>query len=53
MRYATQWPCIANSEELAKRGLQLRSPEQTYTDSLRWMLSQGYLTPEQVPKLEK
>jgi nucleoside-diphosphate-sugar epimerase len=53
MRYATQWPKIDNTEELARRGMVLRTIEQTFTDSLQWMLSAGYLKPEQVPKLNQ
>jgi dihydroflavonol-4-reductase len=51
MRYATLWPMIDNTEELARRGIVLRTTEETFTDSLRWMLSAGYLKPEQVPNL--
>ena len=53
MRYATQWPEIKNSSELEQRGMHLRATEQTFTDSLQWMLDAGYLKPEQVPRLIK
>ena len=52
MRYATLWPRIENTEELSGRGIVLRSTEETFSDSLQWMLSAGYLKPEQVPKLK-
>lgn len=53
MRYATLWPRIENTGELARRGIVLRSTEETFADSLQWMLSAGYLKPEQVPKLKQ
>lgn len=53
MRYATLWPKIDNSEELARRGIVLRATDETFADSLQWMLSAGYLKPEQVPGLNQ
>ena len=53
MRYATLWPNINNTAELAKRGLSLRSTEETFRDSLQWMLQAKYLKPEQVPTIAK
>ncbi len=53
MRYATLWPNIENTRELARRGIVLRTPEKTFADSLQWMLSAGYLNPDQVPKLKQ
>lgn len=53
MRYATLWPKIANSERLAERGINLRSPRETFEDSIRWMLEAGHLQPEQVPTLSR
>ena len=53
MRYATLWPNIENSAALQQRGITLRSTRQTFADSLQWMLSAGYLKPEQVPKLQQ
>lgn len=53
MRYATLWPKIANSRQLAERGISLRPPRETFEDSIRWMLESGYLQPEQVPKLRQ
>lgn len=51
MRYATQWPEIANSEALTERGIHLRSARETFADSLSWMLAAGHLQADQVPKL--
>ena len=51
MRYATQWPDIANTAELGRRGLQLRSARETFRDSLAWMLAAGYLDASQAPAL--
>jgi nucleoside-diphosphate-sugar epimerase len=53
MRYATLWPNIAMTDELAKRNLTLRSPQDTFRDSLAWMVAAGHLQAEQVPKLER
>lgn len=53
MRYATQWPQIDNTPELTRRGITLRSTEQTFVDSLQWMLDTGYLKPEQAPALKQ
>ena len=44
---------IKNSSELEQRGMHLRATEQTFADSLQWMLDAGYLKPEQVPRLIK
>lgn len=52
MRYATLWPNIENTPELAKRGIQLRDPEQTFDDTLGWMVAAGYLSKEQCPKYQ-
>ena len=38
MRYATLWPNIRNTDELARRGLQLRSARETFADSIAWMV---------------
>ena len=43
MRYATLWPNIANTEELARRGLALRSTAETFADAITWMVSAGHL----------
>jgi dihydroflavonol-4-reductase len=43
MRYATLWPNIGNTEELARRGLSLRSPRATFSDAIAWMVQAGHL----------
>jgi hypothetical protein len=49
MRYATLWPRIANTPELAARGLALREPRQTFADAIAWMVRAGHLAPDQCP----
>ena len=51
MRYATQWPHIANTDELERRGLTLREPRETFRDTLAWMVQAGYLDGAICPKL--
>ena len=51
MRYATLWPNIVMTDELAIRNLALHSPEDTFRDSLAWMVKAGHLKTEQVPSL--
>lgn len=51
MRYATQWPNIANTDELARRGLTLRDPRETFADTMGWMVAAGLLSAEQCPRL--
>jgi dihydroflavonol-4-reductase len=51
MRYTTQWPQIKNDTIIKKLGIELRSPRQTYTDTLFWMLDTGMLKPQDVPAL--
>lgn len=43
MRYATQWPKIANTPELAQRGLALRDPQETFGAAIHWMVRAGHL----------
>jgi nucleoside-diphosphate-sugar epimerase len=43
MRYATLWPNIANTEELAARGIALRDPAETFGDAIAWMVAAGHL----------
>jgi len=52
MRYATQWPNIENDPIIKKMGIQLHSPRQTYTDTLRWMLGIGLIKPRDAPLLK-
>jgi dihydroflavonol-4-reductase len=51
MRYATLWPKIKNTDELAQSGLRLRSARETFTDSLQWMVKAGHLKPELCPRI--
>ncbi|MCB1843878.1 MAG: NAD-dependent epimerase/dehydratase family protein, partial [Halioglobus sp.] len=51
MRYATLWPQVANTDELARRGLGLRDPRETFADTLRWMVHAGHLDAARCPKL--
>lgn len=51
MRYATLWPNIKNSEELARRGLSLRSSRETFADAIAWMVKAGHLAPERCPRI--
>jgi nucleoside-diphosphate-sugar epimerase len=53
MRYATQWPRIENTAELARRGIVLRSAQETFTDTLAWMVRAGYLDSARCPLLAK
>lgn len=49
MRYATLWPNIKNSDELARRGLVLRSSRETFADAITWMVKAGHVAPELCP----
>ncbi|WP_101757932.1 NAD(P)-dependent oxidoreductase [Oceanicoccus sp. KOV_DT_Chl] len=51
MRYATLWPNINNTEELNKRNIDLRDPEQTFADAMQWMVHAGHLDAGLCPKL--
>ena len=50
MRYATLWPNISNTDELATRGLALRSADDTFSDAIAWMVRAGHLDASQCPK---
>jgi len=52
MRYATPWPNITNSQELARRGLVLRSTRETFSDAIAWMVKAGHVTPGLCPAVE-
>ena len=43
MRYATLWPNIKNTDELAQRGLSLRSTRETFADAIAWMVRAGHV----------
>jgi dihydroflavonol-4-reductase len=51
MRYATLWPNIRNTDELARRGLSLRSTRETFSDAIAWMVKAGHLEPALCPKV--
>lgn len=51
MRYATQWPCVKNAEAMQALGVHLRSTQETFTDTLRWMGETGLLDKRTLPKL--
>jgi dihydroflavonol-4-reductase len=49
MRYATLWPNIQNSAEMTRRGLALRSSQETFSDAIAWMVKAGHMAPELCP----
>ena len=49
MCYATQWPDIANTTELQRRGLSLRPLQESFDDTLRWMVQAGHLDVDLCP----
>lgn len=51
MRYATQWPCVKNAEDIRALGIILREPRETFTDTLRWMGEVGLLDTALMPQL--
>jgi nucleoside-diphosphate-sugar epimerase len=51
MRYATQWPCVKNADEIQQLGIVLREPRATFTDTLRWLGETGLLDKALLPKL--
>ncbi len=51
MRYATLWPRIENTHELAARGITLRDPKQTFSDCISWMVAENHLSGEQCPRV--
>ena len=53
MRYATLWPNIANSPELAARGVTLRDPRETFADAIAWLVKAGHLEPELCPGIAR
>lgn len=52
MRYTTQWPEVDNSGALQAMDFQLRSPEETFADTLRWMKNNNLIAPSKVPALD-
>jgi hypothetical protein len=51
MRYATLWPHIKNTDELARRNIALRDPRETFGDSIAWMVKAGYLEAAECPAI--
>ncbi len=51
MRYATLWPNINNTDELARRGLGLRSTRETFADAITWMVQAGHLEASRCPRI--
>ncbi len=49
MRYATLWPNIRNTDELARRGLALHSARDTFADTIAWMVKAGHLDAARCP----
>lgn len=51
MRYATQWPKVENAPLMQELGITLRSPQETFTDTLRWMGDTNLLDKHRLPNL--
>ena len=51
MGYVTQWVPASSEKYLNHSGLAFRTPEQTFTDSLSWMLDAGHLKPKYAARL--
>ena len=51
MRYATLWPNIKNTDELARRGLGLRSTRETFADAIAWMVKAGHIEAALCPRI--
>jgi nucleoside-diphosphate-sugar epimerase len=51
MEFATRWPGADASRTTRELGLAFRPPEESYCDTLRWMLRAGHLTARQVGRL--
>ena len=53
MSYTTQWRPIENDPCIKAMKLRLRSPRETFHDTLEWMLQTGMLKPQDAPALSK
>jgi dihydroflavonol-4-reductase len=53
MRYATQWPHVVNAPEIQALGVTLRSPRETFTDTLQWMGETRLLKKSLLPNIYK
>lgn len=51
MRYATQWPVVINTPVMQELGITLRTPTETFTDTLRWMGETQLLEKHRLPAL--
>jgi nucleoside-diphosphate-sugar epimerase len=51
MEFATRWPGADASRTTRELGLRFRPPEESYRDTLRWMLRAGHLSARQVGRL--
>lgn len=51
MRYATLWPNIKNTDELERRGLDLRSTKETFFDAIAWMVETGHVEVALCPRI--
>lgn len=49
MRYATQWPLIQNDPVIQQLGITLRSPRETFTDTIRWLCEAGHIDKRFLP----
>lgn len=51
MAINTQWPPADSSRFLAKSGLRFRSGEETFADTIRWMVEAGHIPPKKAGRL--
>ena len=51
MDFATMWPGADGSATTRELGLEFRSAEESYTDTLRWMHRAGHLEKKHIGKL--
>jgi nucleoside-diphosphate-sugar epimerase len=51
MDFASQWPGAVTSPEVERLGVPFRAARETYADAIRWMVSAGYLEPDQAGRL--
>ena len=51
MRLASQWPGSVPSQDLARSGVTFRDAEQTYRDTVRWLVRAGHLSRRKAGRL--
>jgi dihydroflavonol-4-reductase len=51
MAINTQWPPADSSRFLAKSGLRFRSDEETFGDTIRWMVEAGHIPHKRAGRL--